>query len=71
MIGQMQGRDDGIHGKGECVLIYTMVGKFQLHIIPEAGHFLQEDAPVNTARSLVEFWRRNKRLVLPPKVQIK
>ncbi|CDS09566.1 hypothetical protein LRAMOSA10926 [Lichtheimia ramosa] len=53
------------------LMIGQMQGKFQLHIIPEAGHFLQEDAPVNTARSLVEFWRRNKRLVLPPKVQIK
>ena len=47
-----------------------MIGKFQLHIIPEAGHFLQEDEPEKTARCLVEFWKRNKRLVLPPKVPL-
>lgn len=71
MIGQMQGNGEGWCKRENVFTQISMVGKFQLHIIPEAGHFLQEDAPVNTARSLVEFWRRNKRLVLPPKVQIK
>ncbi|KAI8146811.1 Alpha/Beta hydrolase protein [Fennellomyces sp. T-0311] len=50
------------------LMIGQMQGKFQLHIIPEAGHFLQEDSPEKTARCLVDFWKRNKRLVLPPKV---
>ncbi|KAI9311112.1 Alpha/Beta hydrolase protein, partial [Dichotomocladium elegans] len=53
------------------LMIGQMQGKFQLHIVPEAGHFVQEDAPGNTAQCLVEFWKRSKRLVLPPKVQIK
>ncbi|KAL1927496.1 hypothetical protein VTP01DRAFT_3733 [Rhizomucor pusillus] len=52
------------------LMIAQMQGKFQVHIIPEAGHFLQEDAPQKTAQCLVDFWTRNKRLVLPPKVQI-
>jgi protein phosphatase methylesterase 1 len=39
-------------------------------VIPEAGHFVQEDVPARTAELLVEFWRRNDRgaMVLPPKV---
>ncbi|KAI9247477.1 Alpha/Beta hydrolase protein [Phascolomyces articulosus] len=52
------------------LMIGQMQGKFQLHIIPEAGHFLQEDEPERTAQCLVEFWKRNKRLVLPPKVPL-
>ncbi|ORZ03255.1 Alpha/Beta hydrolase protein [Syncephalastrum racemosum] len=54
----------------KSLTIAQMQGKFQLHIIPEAGHFLQEDEPQRTAQCLVEFWQRNKRLVLPPKVQV-
>ena len=48
--------------------IYT--GKFQLHVIPEAGHFVQEDAPQKTASMIEEFFKRNDsdNLVLPPKV---
>ncbi|OAD77189.1 hypothetical protein PHYBLDRAFT_177127 [Phycomyces blakesleeanus NRRL 1555(-)] len=54
----------------KTLIIGQMQGKFQLHIFPEAGHFLQEDAPSKTAHCLVEFWERNQRLVLPPKVKI-
>lgn len=45
-------------------------GKFQLQILPEAGHFIQEDQPAKTAQILVDFYKRNDRsaLVLPPKV---
>lgn len=45
-------------------------GKYALHIFPEAGHFVHEDQPENTAMVLVDFYRRNDRtaLVLPPKV---
>ncbi|KAI9478432.1 MAG: protein phosphatase methylesterase 1 [Benjaminiella poitrasii] len=50
--------------------IAQMQGKFQLSILPDAGHFLQEDSPLMTADCLVEFWKRNQRLVLPPKVKI-
>ena len=46
------------------------LGKYQLAVIPEAGHFIHEDAPDKTANILVEFYKRNDRstLVLPPKV---
>lgn len=48
----------------------TVTGKYALHIFPEAGHFVHEDQPENTAMVLVDFYRRNDRsaLVLPPKV---
>jgi protein phosphatase methylesterase 1 len=45
-------------------------GKFQLHVLPEAGHFIHEDAPEKTAHLMIEFFKRNDRsaMVLPPKV---
>ncbi|ROW11363.1 hypothetical protein VMCG_01069 [Cytospora schulzeri] len=50
--------------------IGQMQGKYALHIFPEAGHFVHEDQPENTAMVLVDFYRRNDRsaMVLPPKV---
>lgn len=52
------------------LMIGQMQGKFQLVVLPEAGHFIQEDVPDRTAELLVEFFKRNDRstLVLPPKV---
>lgn len=52
------------------LMIGQMQGKFQLVVLPEAGHFVQEDVPAKTADLLVEFYRRNDRsaMVLPPKV---
>ncbi|KXT18689.1 hypothetical protein AC579_2712 [Pseudocercospora musae] len=52
------------------LMIGQMQGKFQLTVIPEAGHFVQEDVPEKTASLLNEFFKRNDRsaLVLPPKV---
>ena len=52
------------------LMIGQMQGKFQLVVLPEAGHFIQEDVPEKTAELLVEFFKRNDRsaLVLPPKV---
>ncbi|KAL7312579.1 Protein phosphatase methylesterase 1 [Mucor circinelloides] len=52
------------------LIIGQMQGKFQLTIFPDAGHFLQEDTPRKTAVCLVEFWKRNQRLVLPPKMKV-
>lgn len=56
----------------QTVLTLTCVctGKFQLNVIPEAGHFIQEDVPDKTAQLMVEFFKRNDRsaMVLPPKV---
>ncbi|KAF2763717.1 protein phosphatase methylesterase 1 [Teratosphaeria nubilosa] len=52
------------------LMIGQMQGRFQLVVIPEAGHFVQEDVPEKTAGLLVEFFKRNDRSasVLPPKV---
>lgn len=52
------------------LMIGQMQGKFQLEVIPEAGHFLQEDVPEKLAGIAVEFFKRNDRssLVLPMKV---
>ena len=52
------------------LMIGQMQGKFQLVVIPEAGHFVHEDVPGKVAGLLVEFYRRNDRsqMVLPPKV---
>ena len=54
----------------KALTIGQMQGKFQLQVIPEAGHFVQEDVPEKAAQLLVEFFKRNDRgaLVLPPKV---
>jgi protein phosphatase methylesterase 1 len=53
-------------------MIAQMQGKYQLHVFPDAGHFLHEDQPAKVAAVVAEFWRRNERgaggLVLPPKV---
>ena len=52
------------------LMIGQMQGKFQLQVFPEAGHFVQEDLPEQTAELIAEFFKRNDRstLVLPPKV---
>ncbi|KAK6411113.1 Protein phosphatase methylesterase 1 [Oleoguttula sp. CCFEE 5521] len=52
------------------LMIGQMQGKFQLVVLPEAGHFVHEDVPAKVAGLLVEFWKRNDRsaMVLPPKV---
>ncbi|CAG8579129.1 5447_t:CDS:2 [Paraglomus occultum] len=47
--------------------IAQMQGKYQLVVMPEVGHQLQEDDPEKTAQTLVDFWKRNERLVLPPR----
>jgi protein phosphatase methylesterase 1 len=52
------------------LLNVSFAGKFQLQVFPEAGHFLQEDAPTKTAEAIAEFFRRNDNstFVFPPKV---
>ncbi|CAG8545447.1 250_t:CDS:2 [Funneliformis caledonium] len=47
--------------------IAQMQGKYQLLVLPDVGHMVQEDAPDRTANALVEFWKRNEKLVLPVK----
>lgn len=82
IIGQMQGMLNGSLSFSVCAaapnavcsghtrLTTKIPGKYALHIFPEAGHFVHEDQPDNTAMVLVDFYRRNDRsaLVLPPKV---
>ncbi|KAI0750056.1 protein phosphatase methylesterase [Daedaleopsis nitida] len=46
------------------LMIGQMQGKFQLVVIPGVGHMVQEDDPTRMADVLVEFWRRNERVVV-------
>ncbi|PWZ03056.1 alpha/beta-hydrolase [Testicularia cyperi] len=50
------------------LMIGQMQGKYQLEVISDVGHSLQEDAPDRTARILVDFWRRNERVQIPSKL---
>lgn len=36
-----------------------MQGKFQLVVVNEAGHFIQEDTPAKCAEAVANFWDRN------------
>ncbi|CAG8463455.1 7206_t:CDS:2 [Ambispora leptoticha] len=51
----------------KTLTIAQMQGKYQLHVMPEVGHMVQEDAPDRTATVLVDFFKRNERLILPVK----
>ena len=46
------------------------LGKYQLQVLPDSGHFIQEDQPSKAAQILADFYKRNDRnaLILPPKV---
>ncbi|KAI0000491.1 protein phosphatase methylesterase [Russula vinacea] len=46
------------------LMIGQMQGKFQMVVVPNTGHMLHEDDPETLARTLVEFWRRNERVVV-------
>ncbi|VDB87305.1 unnamed protein product [Peniophora sp. CBMAI 1063] len=46
------------------LMIGQMQGKFQMEVVPGTGHMLHEDDPVRLAEILVEFWRRNDRVVI-------
>ncbi|OBZ72210.1 Protein phosphatase methylesterase 1 [Grifola frondosa] len=46
------------------LMIGQMQGKFQLVVIPGVGHMVHEDDPTRLAEVLVEFWRRNERVVV-------
>ena len=52
------------------LMIGQMQGKFQLQVLPDAGHFVHEDQAEKSAMIIADFYRRNDRsaLVLPPKV---
>jgi protein phosphatase methylesterase 1 len=42
------------------LMIGQMQGKYQLVVFADVGHSLQEDAPQRTARTLIDFWKRNE-----------
>ena len=44
------------------LMIGQMQGKFQLEILPDCGHNIQEDQPEKLAQLLNEFWQRNQPL---------
>ncbi|KAJ7082699.1 Alpha/Beta hydrolase protein [Mycena belliarum] len=52
-----------------ALTIGQMQGKFQMAVVPGAGHVVHEDDPTHVAELLVDFWRRNDRLRLPFKVR--
>lgn len=72
MIGQMQGKSFSYfrHPLAVEKLTSLPLGKYQLQVFPEAGHFIHEDQPRKTAMLVLDFYRRNNRsaLILPPKV---
>ncbi|AQZ09759.1 PPE1 (YHR075C) [Zygosaccharomyces parabailii] len=41
------------------LIIGQMQGKYQLVVFQDSGHFIQEDVPVKTAITLLDFWKRN------------
>jgi len=43
------------------LMIGQMQGKYQLIVMKDVGHCLQEDGPDRLAESLIEFWKRNDR----------
>jgi len=45
------------------LMLGQMMGKFQLVVIPGTGHMIQEDDPSKLAEILIEFWRRNDRVI--------
>ncbi|KAG9056014.1 Protein with carboxyl methyl esterase activity [Serendipita sp. 407] len=46
------------------LMIGQMQGKFQMEVVPDVGHMLHEDNPRKIAQVLVEFWKRNERVVI-------
>ncbi|KAF5379673.1 hypothetical protein D9615_005753 [Tricholomella constricta] len=46
------------------LMIGQMQGKFQMAVVPGVGHMLQEDDPTRLAEIMVEFWRRNDRVIV-------
>ncbi|KAH6909310.1 Alpha/Beta hydrolase protein [Coprinopsis sp. MPI-PUGE-AT-0042] len=46
------------------LMIGQMQGKFQQVVVPSVGHMLHEDEPTRLAEILVDFWKRNERVVI-------
>lgn len=64
MIGQMQGESLLPPPYRIYALIHSSKGKFQMEVFSSGvGHNLQEDDPTRLAEVLIEFWRRNERVI--------
>ncbi|KAI0688220.1 Alpha/Beta hydrolase protein [Cytidiella melzeri] len=46
------------------LMIGQMQGRYQLSVIPNVGHMVQEDDPAYLAEVVVEFWQRNERVTV-------
>ncbi|TFK73223.1 protein phosphatase methylesterase [Pluteus cervinus] len=46
------------------LMIGQMQGKFQMIVIPNVGHMVQEDDPTKLAEIMIEFWKRNERVIV-------
>ncbi|KIJ50938.1 hypothetical protein M422DRAFT_27064 [Sphaerobolus stellatus SS14] len=46
------------------LMIGQMQGKFQMVVVPNVGHMVHEDDPTRLAEILIEFWKRNDRVVV-------
>lgn len=46
------------------LLVAQMQGKFQLELLPKAGHTIQEDLPDRISQLLHRFWTRNQPLFI-------
>ncbi|KAG8703253.1 Protein with carboxyl methyl esterase activity [Ceratobasidium sp. 423] len=47
----------------KTLMIGQMQGKFQMEVVSGVGHMLHEDNPVRIADIIIEFWKRNERIV--------
>ncbi|KAH7335824.1 Alpha/Beta hydrolase protein [Rhizoctonia solani] len=47
----------------KTLMIGQMQGKFQMDVVPGVGHMLHEDNPERLADIIIEFWKRNERVV--------
>ncbi|KAF8526236.1 Alpha/Beta hydrolase protein [Hysterangium stoloniferum] len=45
------------------LMIGQMQGKFQMVVVPNVGHMIHEDEPTRLAEILVDFWKRNDRVI--------
>jgi protein phosphatase methylesterase 1 len=45
-------------------MIGHMQGKFQMEVVPGVGHMIQEDDPTKLAGILVDFWKRNEKVLV-------
>lgn len=55
----------------KTLTIAQIQGKFQMEVMTQCGHMMQEDAPDQVSQVLLQFWKRNSRQNLPPALRAK